>query len=420
MPLNQSNRKKLQLFRIEIVYSLLLLTGYIKLYLILLNLNKIDFTLVISLVLMSILFLRYVTNTGKHHLLPEEICSLGLMIAFVGVTLFSISYTSSSSYYLSKAMNFGVTVFAFMLPFFVKDFDVKYCMRLFVRLSFVIVLIYLIIFPFLFYNPDYENVKLAYLTIGYLCGLNFLILVSEDESNLLLKVFFVAALLITGARGPLLFMVLSYFIIFIYSSNERRKLYSVKSLSLFVISVFVLIFLILQNEMFLELIDRSIGRISTLFDDKVGSSVGVRLQHIEESIQHISDKPLLGYGFGSYGIEVFGQDIRSYPHNAFIEVWFEIGILGLISFTLLNLYHLTLLFIRLDLKKFFVVFYLFINSLKSDSFADLKILLGFYAIYMLYSYSNRLSEFSGKAFNQAKYLSINNPGLNRFEKETVY
>ncbi|HIF9375642.1 TPA: O-antigen ligase family protein [Photobacterium damselae] len=46
------------------------------------------------------------------------------------------------------------------------------------------------------------------------------------------------------------------------------------------------------------------------------------------------EKILQGYGLGSFGVVVFGQDIVVYPHNIFLEIFFEFGIVGVCLFLL--------------------------------------------------------------------------------------
>jgi O-antigen ligase len=63
----------------------------------------------------------------------------------------------------------------------------------------------------------------------------------------------------------------------------------------------------------------------------------IRIVFIKESINYIKKKPILGYGTGSFGT-IFKREINSgheylthtTPHNTYLYVWFEVGILGLI------------------------------------------------------------------------------------------
>ena len=70
----------------------------------------------------------------------------------------------------------------------------------------------------------------------------------------------------------------------------------------------------------------------------------IRIVFIKESINYIKKKPILGYGTGSFGT-IFKKEIKSgheylidsTPHNTYLYVWFEVGILGLII--LLNIFY---------------------------------------------------------------------------------
>ena len=63
----------------------------------------------------------------------------------------------------------------------------------------------------------------------------------------------------------------------------------------------------------------------------------IRIVFIKKTINYIKKKPILGYGTGSFGT-IFKREINSghkylahtTPHNTYLYVWFEVGILGLI------------------------------------------------------------------------------------------
>ena len=63
----------------------------------------------------------------------------------------------------------------------------------------------------------------------------------------------------------------------------------------------------------------------------------IRYVFVKNSIQKIFKKPVLGHGTGSFG-SIFKKEVNSghyfdvttTPHNQYLYVWFELGILGLI------------------------------------------------------------------------------------------
>ena len=69
----------------------------------------------------------------------------------------------------------------------------------------------------------------------------------------------------------------------------------------------------------------------------------IRIVFIKETIDYIKKRPILGYGTGSFS-KTFNKKIdENYPklyttpHNTYLYVWFEVGILGLII--LLNIFY---------------------------------------------------------------------------------
>lgn len=84
-------------------------------------------------------------------------------------------------------------------------------------------------------------------------------------------------------------------------------------------------------------------RLSKAFDDvhafesgQQVSPVGLRLLFVETSIELIRERPLLGYGTGSYrevqdahlGIAPMSEKSSPHPHNDLLHLWFERGLLG--------------------------------------------------------------------------------------------
>jgi O-antigen ligase len=62
-----------------------------------------------------------------------------------------------------------------------------------------------------------------------------------------------------------------------------------------------------------------------------------RLVVFEFSINHIFSSLqifFIGDGIGSFGLRHLNEDVRDYPHNLLLEVWFELGLVGLIAIAL--------------------------------------------------------------------------------------
>ena len=72
------------------------------------------------------------------------------------------------------------------------------------------------------------------------------------------------------------------------------------------------------------------------------SSEQVRLSQWKETIELLKDHPIMGVGLSSYPIALkqYHQDLQyeifQYPHNIVLNIWVELGLLGLLAFFLLG------------------------------------------------------------------------------------
>ena len=138
-------------------------------------------------------------------------------------------------------------------------------------------------------------------------------------------------------------------------------------------SALILISLLSGTAIF-EFLESGFSRFLLFFESDKGSSVTSRMQMILDAIYYIDQSPIFGHGLGSYGLIVYGTDFRAYPHNGVLEVWFEAGILGLISFMA---FILMSFFVAMKRKHFAlacIIVFLMLNFLKSSSLDELRLL----------------------------------------------
>jgi O-antigen ligase len=134
----------------------------------------------------------------------------------------------------------------------------------------------------------------------------------------------------------------------------------------------------------LKLMENSIERLITLKESEGGGdSAYSRVLYSRFAIDKINQKPFLGYGIGSFGFEYNNIDELDYPHNIFLEVWFELGIVPIILFLLL--FYLIYQQIRIGESAWSLAlyFYFLLNLLKSSSLVDIRIVTGFFALFIL-------------------------------------
>lgn len=118
------------------------------------------------------------------------------------------------------------------------------------------------------------------------------------------------------------------------------------------------------------------------------SKKDIRTVFFKEGINYIMKKPILGYGTGSFGT-IFNREVHSghdflvhtTPHNSYLYIWFEVGILGLITllgmlyFQIKSLSKLNYRFDRILLPIGFMTIMLF------DSYLFIFIISIFYSFF---------------------------------------
>lgn len=158
----------------------------------------------------------------------------------------------------------------------------------------------------------------------------------------ILIVFATILMFITGSKGPILAIIAAY-IIYYLVTNFNLKLLIVCSM-LTLISGFILTTINIEQTVY-EFFPQDLHRFikGRFFDQSEDGSVGSRLRFINMTFSEFSNKSffymLFGNGVGDFGYVAYdGLDIREYPHNIFLEILHEVGILGFGLFTFLIYY----------------------------------------------------------------------------------
>ena len=214
-----------------------------------------------------------------------------------------------------------------------------------------------------------------------------------------------------GARGPLLFIIIVMLLYFLMQQKIDTTV-SIKNLFLSFFAILILIsFIVLYKDQVHELLRASFQRMSLLFtgfssnSHDFGISVNVRFLLLKQAFSIIFSSPLniiFGTGIGSFGLLTLGEDIKEYPHNFILEIWCELGLVGLSIFILLMIF----IFRKIKLSKtglnIYPVLYLLMNFLISYSLEDMRLLFVFMAIYFLDS-NNYLMKWNRLFFDNLYY-----------------
>ncbi|WP_160714450.1 hypothetical protein [Chitinophaga solisilvae] len=191
-------------------------------------------------------------------------------------------------------------------------------------------------------------------------------------SSILIALFLMFA---GGSRGPLLAVIITYCFIKSYLVSKKKIILILTLIVLLILIGFKFVGGYLFETNFYSLSERVnlVGLFSSLKFDY-----------------------LKGNGIGSYSISFFGKDVVQYPHNVFLELFIENGIIGVLIFIVV---------MGIFFKKFqpniitFLCFFYFLSSLPSGDIPgnnNLYILL-YLSIYargntLIYYHGSRGSE----------------------------
>ena len=403
--------KLLKKIDIEFYLILFLLSGMFKnlLFSIYGNNIKIPLTIIFGVLLILMIYIKDIYNLKR---LKEEYKSFIFLLLFFVWSLFSISYSSSENYVWYKLLGLGTNFLAFFGVLIMKEISLKRFTKYFSYFTYFFSLIFFVINPnsisknFIFH--EYFNeiyIQGWYLVLGQFLIVNMLLIFSFSEKkkiiyNLLISLNIICLL---GGRFPIVLALIVFFIISIYLIQKK---YITKKLLMQFFKSLTIIILInsvlnLSSKTYRSLLLRSVYRfevLSSSFNDlkflndqenyqeslnQENNSFNKRLEYLLFSKTKIFENKsslILGYGLGSFSNEYDQTDRRLYPHNIIVEIVFELGLIGLLlalAFLISNSSSYKSFFTNLALL---AALTLLINSMKSSSIVDLRLLFALLAI----------------------------------------
>ena len=139
-----------------------------------------------------------------------------------------------------------------------------------------------------------------------------------------------------------------------------------------------------------------------------GKIKDIRYVFVQESINYIKEKPILGYGTGSFG-EILKNDVNlenfimsweqqysknpfdthTTPHNQYLYVWFELGIMGIVLLLSIFYFQIRELIVLKNGFHRIILPLMFMTIMLVDSYFFIFILTTFYIyFYTIYSRVN--------------------------------
>jgi O-antigen ligase len=270
-----------------------------------------------------------------------------LYVTFAAFAVASLAWTPGHAYALEKALLITTYVFWSLAgSAIIIAYDVERLYRFMIAIvlfscwvAYETFAFYLQNGPITFITPE----NAYYLATGRVLGLGALIVLAYSlfwTRYKLAKVgafmffsFFMFLLLVVGGRGPMLATVVAALVPFLMGWRLKApqgivvKRYIVPLIGIMVLSIFILIY-------FSEAISETltINRLLALLQPGMEPASATRLRHYEIAIPLWLEKPILGHGIGSWPILNGIGDVRDYPHNVFLEIMVEFGLIGLSLF----------------------------------------------------------------------------------------
>jgi len=152
-----------------------------------------------------------------------------------------------------------------------------------------------------------------------------------------LAVGYLGVLMVLGGRTPLVAAVLSGCIL-LFGLRPRLGRTPMQLLGQFILVVIgiaalgALVGYLAGTD--LHELPASLKRLMLLFEGTIPANR--RFEHYALTFIHLDNNPWLGQGLGSWPVVVGIGDYRAYPHNILLEIWFELGLVGLALFSALT------------------------------------------------------------------------------------
>lgn len=136
------------------------------------------------------------------------------------------------------------------------------------------------------------------------------------------------AMLQTGARGPLVALVVSVGVLVAWVAIIDSRISARQAIA----SGAVMLLLLGGALWVFQRVSRTAARFAQLASIEGLTAAGGRAELFASGIYYWLQAPFFGHGIGSFGILYSGRDIRYYPHNIILEIGVEAGLIGVVLF----------------------------------------------------------------------------------------
>lgn len=394
----------------SIFFSLFLLSGIVKVFIFFYGFDlPFDLTLIIGVLLLFQLFTDKLLL--RRWVLFAKITQFRtityLIILFYFWIFLSNSWSPSVLYSITKSINILTIFISLFWPVLSSKFNENYFFLAFsITSAFFGLWFVIFILPNIYIDPSYYKIQSGYLYISVISGVSLIMVITQ---GIVLKSFLKALLIIilliilvlSGGRSALIAFLGIIPCWLVFTLFKFKKVTEGKNTFKFVIffSILTLFTMSYFNlEKIENLFDRSVQRISLVsnfFNDRnAGESIEQRVNLIDFSNEQINSSLsqfIFGGGNGSFGVFYNGVDERRYPHNIFIEIFFEYGLIGLVIFVPFLIISIRYFFFN---RKIWLFAFIFFQALKSNDLGDQRIFFALISIGLLDNFIIKSKELS--------------------------
>ncbi len=265
------------------------------------------------------------------------------MLLYLSISMllfFSLSYTSAPNYGLRKSVSFATFGFvAFIAPIvFGKDLKNFKLMIWIILISGVVIGVGTLIAPHAAVLPLGARSRSTFLESNPLSTANsaawsaiifFVFMIIKNTSirlrniSIAMIALMIVVIIITASRGPFI----GLFLVFIAALFACRR-YASKAWRPLAI---ILVFFAVTGTIAL-MPEQATARITGMWKSKYDTKRATQARTVlfAYAFSHWIENPVLGHGVGQWGVDYLGVDERAYPHNIFLELLYEQGIVGLV------------------------------------------------------------------------------------------
>lgn len=269
----------------------------------------------------------------------NSLVTIAFFVAFAGFYTITSIWSISSVYMSWKVIRLITVIVIFLVAGIILFSGKPRRARLFfafLTLAATILAVEVFLSHFIIGRASHGQLDVNYIMIsrllgaGILSGVYFAI---RFKGIFRLLYSFAAAMMFiamsqTGARGPLVALVVSSGVLVIWIATTDSRI-SVKQ----AIGGGTVLFLLVGGALWIfQRTSRTAARFAQLASIDGLAAAGGRAELFASGIYYWLQAPFFGHGIGSFGLLYSSQDIRYYPHNIILEIGVEAGLIGVALF----------------------------------------------------------------------------------------